>query len=316
MKSLNKENNDTGRREFITKLSVAAAMGLIGLPEAKGSPGIADEINLSQTAAEMPTINLGPHRISRLLVGSNPLLGYSYMGAHSDAHMKEFYTTERTVEVLLRCEKAGITVHQSSNRLDYFPLLRDKGSRMKIITLLSDAESIRETIEVAKPIALVHHGGATDRSFASGKSEVVHDFVRKVKDKGLLAGVSAHNPDNIKRIADEGWEVDFFMTCFYYLTRPVNRDEPNQVLPVGAYNFYRDDPKRMTEVVRQVSKPCLGFKILGAGRQCSSQEKVKAAFRFAFENIKPTDGVIVGMFPWKFDEIGANADYVKELGKI
>jgi hypothetical protein len=70
----------------------------------------------------------------------------------------------------------------------------------------------------------------------------------------------------------------------------------------------------MTKVIRQVQKPCLGFKILGAGRMCSKEEKVKAAFQFAFENIKPTDGVIVGMFPWFFDEIGANIKYAMEFG--
>jgi hypothetical protein len=69
----------------------------------------------------------------------------------------------------------------------------------------------------------------------------------------------------------------------------------------------------MTQVVRQVKQPCLGFKILGAGRLCSTQDTVRAAFQFAFDNIKPTDGVIVGMFPWYFDEIGANVKYTREL---
>ena len=40
-----------------------------------------------------------------------------------------------------------------------------------------------------------------------------------------------------------------------------------------------------------------------------------AAFRFAFENIKPADGVIVGMFPWYFDEVTANSGYAREYGK-
>jgi hypothetical protein len=71
----------------------------------------------------------------------------------------------------------------------------------------------------------------------------------------------------------------------------------------------------MTEVVRQVRQPCLGFKILGAGRLCADQQTVRAAFQFAFEHIKPTDGVIVGMFPWCFDEVSANAQYTRELGK-
>jgi hypothetical protein len=67
--------------------------------------------------------------------------------------------------------------------------------------------------------------------------------------------------------------------------------------------------------MRQVKQPCLGFKILGAGRLTSSQKDVIAAFKFAFENIKPIDGVIVGMFPWFFDEVCANAQYSIEYGK-
>jgi hypothetical protein len=141
-----------------------------------------------------------------------------------------------------------------------------------------------------------------------------HNYVKEVKDRGLLAGVSAHNPNVIKQIANEGWEVDFFMTCFYFLTRNLEKEETMPIIPVGSYNFFKDDPRVMTQVIRQVKQPCLAFKILGAGRLCSSEEKVRAAFQFAFENIKPTDGVIVGMFPWFFDEIGANVQYAQEFG--
>jgi hypothetical protein len=152
--------------------------------------------------------------------------------------------------------------------------------------------------------------------FAEGNSPIVRDYVRAVRDTGLLAGVSSHNPDVIKQIADEGWEVDFFMTCFYFLTRKQNMKESMPTLPTGSYVFYKDDPAAMTSVIRQVKQPCLAFKILGAGRLCSSQDKVKSAFQYAFTNIKPTDGVIVGMFPWFFDEISANSLYAKESGRI
>jgi hypothetical protein len=258
-------------------------------------------------------ITLGSHRISRLICGSNPILGYSYMGQHTDQQMREYYTPERTVEFLLKCEKSGITTHQASSRHDYINLLRERGSGLKIISLDSGQENIRETISIMKPIAIVHHGGVTDRLFAEGNSSIVHDYVKAVKDSGLLAGVSAHNPDVIKQIADEGWEVDFFMTCFYYLTRKHEMEDHTSIIPVGSYNFFKDDPLAMTKVIRQIKQPCLAFKILGAGRLCSGEDKVRAAFQFAFENIKPTDGVIVGMFPWFFDEIGANAKYVQEF---
>ena len=70
---------------------------------------------------------------------------------------------------------------------------------------------------------MAHHGGVTDRLFSDGKRKQVHDYVKEAHDRGVLAGVSAHNPDCINRVADEGWEVDFFMTCFYFLTRKTLR---------------------------------------------------------------------------------------------
>ena len=148
------------------------------------------------------------------------------------------------------------------------------------------------------------------------KSGEVHDYVKRAKDTGVLAGVSAHNPDCIKQVADEGWETDFFMNCFYNIPR--KPEEEAQMPPVVTVQtgkpFFASDPATMTEVMRQVDKPCLGFKILGGGRKCANQDMVRGAFRFAFENIKPTDGVIVGMFPKYFDEVGANAGYTRTLG--
>jgi hypothetical protein len=94
----------------------------------------------------------------------------------------------------------------------------------------------------------------------------------------------------------------------------MDKPETLPTLPGSVYHFLRDDPKIMTSVIRQVQQPCLAFKILGAGRLCSSQEDVIAAFQFAFENIKPTDEIIVGMFPRYFDEVGANAKYAIEYG--
>jgi len=314
MKDLKIKNRKTGRREFLTKLSAAAALGLIGDAGAKGASAKDHTSDSGQPESAMPTIALGSHRVSRLICGSNPILGYSYMGHHADRQMREYYTTERTVEFLKKCEQAGITTHQASSRHDYFDLLREQGSKLQIICLDSEQEKIKETIKITQPIAMVHHGGVTDRLFAEGNSRLVHDYVKAVKDCGLMAGVSAHNPDVIKQIANEGWEIDFFMTCFYFLDRTLKRNESIPIIPVGSYNFFRDDPLSMTQVIRQVKQPCLAFKILGAGRQCSSEEKVRAAFQFAFENIKPTDGVIVGMFPWFFDEIGANVQYVQKFG--
>jgi hypothetical protein len=307
------------RRCFLSQLGkMAAASGaaLAATSEgAEGPPG---------AAAPMPTIPLGEHRVTRLIVGSNPINGYSYLGPHMDRHMSEYFTVDRTTEFLLSCERAGINTHQFSGSASgkaeaILRKVRERGSRMKFICLHSERGEIKQTIDKMQPIAMVHHGGVTDRLFSEGKGQQVHDYVKAVHDEGLLAGVSAHNPDCIRRIADEGWENDFFMACFYFLTRKLFHKSGEQTSQPETleinYPFYRNDPTVMTRVIRQVQQPCLGFKILAAGRMCAEEETVRNAFRLAFEGIKPTDGVIVGMYPRFFDEVSANARYAREFAR-
>src|SRR5512137_437357 len=90
----------TGRRQFLSCVAGASAAGLAAAQDAAAEP--------------MPSIALGKHRVTRLVAGSNPINGYSYLGHHMDRHMKEYFTVERTVEFLRQCEEAGINTHQFS----------------------------------------------------------------------------------------------------------------------------------------------------------------------------------------------------------
>jgi hypothetical protein len=304
-----------GRREFLLGLSAAAAGSTLV------RAGIDQTEHKTSPAPLLPTINLGEHRITRLIAGSNPISGYSYMGPILDKHMKEYFTPKRIVEFLWNCEQHGINTHQFSRPEEMsgvFRELRQRGSKMKFICLHAGGPEnapAEKVVRDTQPIAIVHHGGVTDRLFREGKSSEVHDFVKRVHDAGVLAGVSAHNPDCIKRIADEGWPVDFFMTCFYYLTRTPEELEkmPPVVTAEVSYSFFASDPTAMAKVVRQVDQPCLGFKILAAGRMCGGEQKVESAFKFAFEHLKPTDGVIVGMYPRYQDQISQNAGYTRKF---
>ena len=77
--------------------------------------------------------------------------------------------------------------------------------------------------------------------------------------------------------------------------------------------FLASDPVRMTARVRAVAKPCLAFKILAAGRLSGTPAGVERAFEFAYRNIKPSDGVIVGMFPVFHDEVREDADLARKF---
>jgi hypothetical protein len=306
-------NRLTPRREFLVQVSAAAAAGLAvaGTPAAEG------------TTAPLPSVRLGPHAVSRLIVGWNPIDGHSHSTPDMSLTMREWFTVDRTVALLEDCLRNGITTWQYDHTPKSVETLRklwEKGLALKTICLHAERAGhdapIKTVIDETKPIGMVHHGGVTESKFRAGRPQDVRDYVKKVKDQGILAGVSTHCPDTIKRIADEGWENDFFMCSFYYLTRP--REEMEKQLgkvPVGE-PFFESDPKEMTAAIRQVSKPCLAFKLLAAGRLCWNKRSVEDAFKFAFAGIKPSDAVIVGMFPRFSDQVRQNAAYARKYGAV
>src|SRR5262249_42185456 len=143
---------------------------------------------------------------------------------------------------------------------------------------------------------------------------VLTDLLKRIRDTGVLVGLSAHNPALIELAEEKKWDVDYYMCCLYYLTRP--RKEFQQILgndlPLGEI-YLPSDPPRMLKVVQAAKKPCLVYKVLAAGRRIGSPGEVKECFRTAIAGIKPSDALIVGMFQQFGDQVGENAAIVREL---
>jgi hypothetical protein len=307
------------RRDFM-KGAVAAAAGLVATP-----------LVAAEAPPELPTIALGSHRVTRLISGGNPLYGYSHFNGLFDNLMREYFTDEQVVKYLLACEKAGINTWQSNYRNSaqrQFPKIRDAGCKMHWLCLadpwdVSDPKDMKALIKGVlkcasiaarvKPIGIAHHGVATDKHWVAGSIDLIRDFLNQVHDLGFPAGVSTHNPAVIEALETKGWPIDFYMGCFYRITRTEEEFRKDfGVIPVGE-TYLATDPDRMTKVLRQAKPLCLGFKILGAGRHCNSSQEVRGCFAYAFNNLKPKDAVIVGMFPKFSDQITENVEHVRAV---
>jgi hypothetical protein len=94
--------------------------------------------------------------------------------------------------------------------------------------------------------------------------------------------------------------VDFHAVCFFNCGS----------LHTGKGDkFYLGDVTAAVDAIRRIRKPCIGYKIMGAGRI-----DARMAFEYAFAEIKPTDVVNVGMHRGDKDHmVEENVALVREI---
>lgn len=270
--------------------------------------------------AALPTVAFGKVQVTRLIIGSNPLYGYSHFNSIYNRAMKEWMTPEQRMKVLKRCEEVGINtwqVHFDAQTFADLKRYRDEGGKMNWLVLghgemMKNPELIKEAAKF-HPIGIAHHGNLTDDRFRAGEMDKVRDFYRRVQDAGIPGGISTHNPAVVDYVEGRGWDNDYYMTCLYRVTRTVeeSRREFGEA-PMGEA-YFEKDPERMCRMIRQTKKTCFAFKLLAAGRGIDPAEKVEQTFRYVYANIKPRDAAIVGMWPRFKDEPKENADAVRRV---
>ena len=316
--------NEVGRRDFLKvaaaiPAALAAAQYAVGAAQPTAGAASADAASKppAAEAPKLPQIRLGRHSISRLIAGNNTFAGGSHLSGFLNRAMREYFTPEQILKTLRRCQEVGVNCWQAvPNCVEPYKKFLAEGGKMNLIILADGDPALLKPLAEAGCIAIAHHGETTDRLFKLGRLDEIHDYLKHVRDAGLLVGVSTHIPDVVDAIESKGWDVDFYMTCVYERHRTAAELEKllGQVpIPIGEV-YLRQDPPRMFKAIRQTKRPCLAFKILAAGRLSDKKEWVEKAFRETFEAIKPTDGVIIGFYDRYSDQAAENAEYVKRFG--
>ncbi len=304
------------RREFLHQTAGIAA----GIATMAASVSAKDQP--ARASSLLPTVQLGPHRVTRLIIGGNPVYGYSHFNKHFDRHMTAWHTPERVMELLKRCEECGLNTFQNSysaRTLSDLERYRAAGGTMNWLCLGNpNWDEHPEFIDDAarhKPIGISPHGHLNERLHRQKKYNVLTDLLKRIRDHGVLVGLSAHDPILIETAEEKGWDVDYYMCALYFLTR--TRDEYRAILgndlPLGEI-YLSSDPPRMFKAIKATSKPCLAYKLLAAGRRIGSPGEVRRCFDEAFANLKPTDAAIVGMYQQFGDQVAENAAIVREVG--
>ena len=249
---------------------------------------ISGEVTAKHLAKAMPMIKLGGFEVSRFILGANPFGGYSHQpGSGLDEQMRAFYTDERVMAVLDEAASCGITavsVWPDKRWLDLWARYKAGGGKMRdwMSQPMAPPDKMKDDIALsvrhgAKAVYIQGH--RVEEQFEGGTFEVVRGWIEYTKSLGVAAGLASHRPDVHLEAEKRKFAADFYFQCFYNVAH-------------GDAVYSDEDRRKAVETIRQLGKPVVAYKILGAGRFPAAE-----SFRFALRSLRPKDGFCVGVFP-------------------
>ena len=241
-------------------------------------------------------VKIGNVSISKLLLGGNPFSGFSHQGTEKDLEMKRYYKVNRIKEVLRKAESLNIDFlgradhHVIRTLLEYW----DEGGKIKWIAQtcpgVGDVNLGIINARNGGAKACYIHGGQMDYYLAQNKLDKIPGYIDKIRKFGMAAGIAAHNPKVIEWAEKENLDLDFYM-CSYY--NPTNRENNPKHVSVKEDEEYfgYEDRESMVDLIRNLSKPAIHYKVLAAGRN-----DTKEAFQFVAKHLRAQDAVCVGIY--------------------
>ena len=276
----------------------------------------------------MKTVDFFGTQVSKLILGDNPVHGHSYIGNITPgSKMMDYYNSDNYLKLLRHAEELGITSYLGLAN-DYtcriWRQYVNEGGKMNLMFQTYPAMDLGANLVMMKgydPIAIYHQGGSFDYMLEMGQVEEAKARIKQIKEEsGLPTGLCSHEPETILRAEEEGWGADFYMTCLYN-ARKQQRGQQSGFITGKSKSlvFYPEDKYEMFKVIKQVEKPCLVFKLLAGGqvfygKDPSEYEAVlEKEFREAYENMKPQDIGVIGVYQENHDELAQDVRIINKI---
>lgn len=238
----------------------------------------------------LPAVDFCGLRVTRLILGGNPFAGFSHQTPQRDEAMRQYYSIDRILETWERAESAGINTMVTNNETPHVVeavwRYLGAGGRLQWIAqvncrLQPDMRTAIDEVVRLGCRALYFHGARVDEAYCRRDERTLRGWFEHARAARIPVGVAAHDPDAHLWVSRLGL-ADFHAVCGFRC---------GSVHEGAGERFRLGDLFRAMDVIRRLPRPCIAYKVLGAGRI-----DARMAFEYAFENIKPDDVINVGMF--------------------
>ncbi len=304
-------SSQVNRRSFMKHSLAASAGGVLavntGQGAAKGAAAIKVEAGSKGT---VPMGKIGNLQVSRMLLGGNLLTHYTHSrDLRYVYNLCAHYNTEDKIhETMALAEAHGINTLSIHNPPGIVAMLKRYRQRYggKIQWIICPIAEITDDMEgyadMTKELvdngseAIYLWGVRSDVLVAQGRMDLVRKAVEIAKDLGVPSGVGAHDLRVVVECEKNDIPADFYIKTFHHHNYP-SAPKPNELK--GPYNevpgYWCRDPQETIEVMKNVTKPWIAFKVMAAGAI-----PPKDAFRYVFEN--GADHTLAGMFDFEIAE--------------
>jgi hypothetical protein len=313
------------RRSFVKKSALASAAGLVGLSLQEQALSAKTSCKEAAPAAKacdsgLPMGKIGKVKISRLIIGSNLFAG----GAHSrdlryvGALMKHYFTHEKVMDTLQLCEKSGVNTSVGGGGVKAYN--KERGGKLQVIGQLGpsvdDPTSAAQRAIDGGAVGAFIWGKRAEDLVQANRLDVIEKFVSFLKTNGAIAGVGAHDWRVVSACERAGIDVDFYFKTIhpdnYRSAYPREDRRPFLVDSFGPGDhdcMWEQYPEVTIELMKTVTKPWIGYKVLAAGAV-----HPKEGFKYAFEN--GADFICVGMIDFQIaEDVAITKDILAKLNK-
>lgn len=232
--------------------------------------------------------------LSRMLIGTNWLLGWSHTSASADEMIKRRYGSAEAfrpiLETFLRHGVDSIMAPFGlSPELTRAVKETEQSAGREIIMIdtptldvTDSAEArrasermVRESAGRGAKICLIHHSAA-EQLVNKNLGQIVRldDYTKMIRDAGMVPGLSAHMPELVVYSDQNGYDVQTYIQIF------------------NCMGFLMQvEIETVASIIHNAKKPVMTIKSMAAGR-CSPY----VGLTFSWNTIRPQDMVTVGAF--------------------
>lgn len=241
-----------------------------------------------------PRTDVGGLSLSRMIIGTNWLAGYSHRSSSADEMIKARHATKDTIVPMLKTflDRGVDTIMapfgQTPPICDAIKEAEDITGRgmimvdTPVINVDDNASARREAEQTVKACAargakvcLIHHYSA-EQLVNKNRRQITRldDYTKMIRDAGMIPGLSAHMPELVIYSDENGYDVETYIqiyNCMGFLMQV-------EIEAVAA-------------IIRSARHPVMTIKPMAAGRTTPF-----VGLNFSWATIRDCDMVTVGCF--------------------